>query len=120
MEAAAHAKTPAGYGGVSREGARKFLSDDAEGRLDDVLAKLDAGGVRIIYNKVLGGWYVVKGPHDTPISGRFGSKEEAQASLSKKDALSERLDAWFSNKDREAVKTTLSNAAEAIAKKMNG
>ena len=42
---------------------------------------LDAGGVRIVHNKLLGGWYVVRGPHDTPISGRFNSKEEAKAWL---------------------------------------
>jgi len=35
-------------------------------------------GVRIVHNKVLGGWYVVRGPHDTPISGKFDSKYDAQ------------------------------------------
>ena len=44
---------------------------------------MDAGGVRIVHNRLLGGWYVVRGPHDTPISGRFDSKEEAQASLNR-------------------------------------
>jgi hypothetical protein len=38
-------------------------------------------GVRIVHNKLLGGWYVVRGPHQTPISGRFESKEAARASL---------------------------------------
>jgi len=38
-------------------------------------------GVRIVYNKLLGGWFVVRGPHQTPISGRFATKEEAKASI---------------------------------------
>lgn len=49
-------------------------------------------GVRIIHNRVLGGWFVVRGPHDTPISGRFDSKAEAQASLERKDKPPERKD----------------------------
>jgi hypothetical protein len=40
------------------------------------------GGPRIVYNKLLGGWYVVIGPHQTPLNGRFNSKAEAQAWLS--------------------------------------
>jgi hypothetical protein len=39
------------------------------------------GGPRIVYNKLLGGWYVVTGPHQTPLNGRFNSKAEAQAWL---------------------------------------
>lgn len=38
-------------------------------------------GVRIVYNKLLGGWYVVTGPHQTPLNGRFNSKAEAQVWL---------------------------------------
>jgi hypothetical protein len=34
--------------------------------------------VRIIHNKLLGGWFIVRGPHQTPIGGRFASKEDAQ------------------------------------------
>jgi hypothetical protein len=37
-----------------------------------------ADGVRIVHNRLLGGWFVVRGTSDTPISGRFNSKEEAQ------------------------------------------
>jgi hypothetical protein len=37
--------------------------------------------VKIVHNKLLGGWYVVRGPHHTPISGRFPSKAAAQAWL---------------------------------------
>lgn len=40
--------------------------------------------VRIVYNRILGGWYVVRGPHQTPLSGRFDTKAEAQASLERK------------------------------------
>ena len=32
---------------------------------------------KIVYNKLLGGWYIVRGKHQTPISGRFESKEAA-------------------------------------------
>jgi len=35
----------------------------------------------VVYNAVLGGWYVVRGEHQTPISGRFDSRAEAKASL---------------------------------------
>jgi len=37
--------------------------------------------VKIVHNKILGGWYVVRGPHHAPIGGRFDSKAEAQAWL---------------------------------------
>lgn len=40
--------------------------------------------MKIIHNKILGGWYIVRGPHQAPIGGRFDSKAEAQASLSMK------------------------------------
>ena len=40
--------------------------------------------VRIVHNKLLGGWFIVRGPHQTPISGRFNSKEEAKAALNAK------------------------------------
>ena len=39
--------------------------------------------VRIIYNKLLGGWYVVRGPHQTPLAGRFPTKAAAQAYLNR-------------------------------------
>lgn len=37
--------------------------------------------VRIVYNHILGGWFIVRGPHQTPIGGRFASKAEALAHL---------------------------------------
>lgn len=40
--------------------------------------------IRIIYSRVLGGWFIVRGPHLTPIGGRFDSKAEAEAALKRK------------------------------------
>jgi len=37
--------------------------------------------VRIVQNKLLGGWFLVRGAHDTPLTGRFNTKAEAQAEL---------------------------------------
>jgi len=34
--------------------------------------------VRIVYNRLLGGWYVVRGPHQFPLSTRFATKAEAK------------------------------------------
>lgn len=48
--------------------------------------------VRIVHNRLLGGWYVVTGPHQTPLSGRFDSKAAARQSLA--DAKAKR-DAKF-------------------------
>jgi len=46
-------------------------------------SRSNPGGPRIVYNKLLGGWYVVVGPHQTPLNGRFNSKAEAQAWLAR-------------------------------------
>jgi len=35
--------------------------------------------VRIVYNKILAAWYVVSGPHQTPLAGRFESRAAAAA-----------------------------------------
>jgi len=40
--------------------------------------------VRIVFNRLLGGWLVVRGPHQTPLSGVFPTKAAAQASLAAK------------------------------------
>lgn len=40
--------------------------------------------IRIVYNKLLGGWFIVRGPHQTPLGGRFDSKAKAQAHLAKR------------------------------------
>jgi len=37
--------------------------------------------MKIVFNRLLGGWYIVRGRHQTPISGKFGSKQEALAFL---------------------------------------
>lgn len=37
--------------------------------------------IKIVHNKLLGGWYIVRGSHQTPIGGRFDSKEEAKEHL---------------------------------------
>jgi hypothetical protein len=37
--------------------------------------------VRIVFNRLLGGWFVVRGPHQTPLSGSFPSKAAAKAWL---------------------------------------
>jgi len=37
--------------------------------------------IKIVRNRLLGGWYIVRGPHQTPIGGRFNSKEEAKQYL---------------------------------------
>lgn len=43
-------------------------------------------GIRIVYNKMLGGWYLVRGPHQTPLNGRFDTKQQAQEWLERKRA----------------------------------
>ena len=40
--------------------------------------------VKIIHSKLLGAWFVVTGPHWTPISGRFDTRAEAKAWLNRK------------------------------------
>ena len=44
-----------------------------------------ACNMKVIYNGILGGWYIVRGAHQTPISGRFDSKEAALAHLRKRN-----------------------------------
>jgi hypothetical protein len=41
--------------------------------------------VRIVFNRILGGWFVVRGSHQTPLTGKFATKAEAMAWLSRKD-----------------------------------
>jgi hypothetical protein len=50
---------------------------------------MESGDVKIVYNKILRGWYIVRGPHQTPISGKFNSKEEAKAFLNRKNKVNE-------------------------------
>jgi hypothetical protein len=37
--------------------------------------------LRIIYNRLLRAWYIVRGPHQAPIGGRFESRAAALAWL---------------------------------------
>lgn len=39
---------------------------------------------RIIFNRLLGGWFIVRGRHQTPIGGRFDSREKALAYLGRR------------------------------------
>lgn len=41
--------------------------------------------MKVVYNALLGGWYIVRGRHQTPISGRFDSKESALAHLRRRN-----------------------------------
>lgn len=54
----------------------------------------DAGDVKVVYNKLLGGWYIVRGPSQTPLSGRFNTEEEARQHLidqkNKRDGATDR------------------------------
>jgi hypothetical protein len=38
---------------------------------------------KIVFNRLLGGYYIVKGPHHTPISGRFETRAAALAHLNR-------------------------------------
>ena len=51
-----------------------------------LLAKLTgACDMKVIYNSILAGWFIVRGAHQTPISGRFETKEAALAHLRKRN-----------------------------------
>lgn len=43
-----------------------------------------SGTAKVVYNRLLGGWYVVRGTHQTPLSGKFATRDEAMASLERK------------------------------------
>ena len=38
---------------------------------------------RVVHNRLLGGWYIVTGKHQTPLGGRFDSKAAAEAALAR-------------------------------------
>ena len=40
--------------------------------------------MKIVFNRLLNGWYVVRGPHQTPLSGKFDSKAAAQQWLNRR------------------------------------
>lgn len=39
---------------------------------------------RIVFNRLLNGWFVVRGKHQTPLSGKFTTKAAAAAWLQRK------------------------------------
>ena len=41
--------------------------------------------MKVVYNSLLGAWYIVRGPHQTPISGRFETREMAVAHLRRRN-----------------------------------
>jgi hypothetical protein len=41
--------------------------------------------MKVVYSSVLAGWFIVRGAHQTPISGRFETKEAALAHLRKRN-----------------------------------
>jgi hypothetical protein len=42
-----------------------------------------SGTVKVVFNRLLGGWFVVRGPHQTPLGGRFETKADAVAWLNR-------------------------------------
>lgn len=40
---------------------------------------------RIVYNRLLRGWYVVRGPHQFPLAGRFDTRAGAVAWLNRRN-----------------------------------
>lgn len=40
--------------------------------------------VKVIYNRILGGWFIVRGKHQTPLGGRFETREAALSHLRNK------------------------------------
>lgn len=40
---------------------------------------------RIVRIPLLGGWFIVRGPHMTPISGRFDTRAQAAAHLNRRN-----------------------------------
>lgn len=75
---------------LERDYAAQIRDGNWSGVLDAAKIKLNpsprGSGVRIVHNKLLGGWYIVRGPHQTPISGRYNTKAEAQAWLNRNKA----------------------------------
>jgi hypothetical protein len=43
--------------------------------------------MKVVYNRLLSGWFIVRGAHQTPISGRFETKEAAVAHLRRRNPL---------------------------------
>lgn len=41
--------------------------------------------MKVVYNSLLSGWFIVRGAHQTPISGRFETREAALAHLRRRN-----------------------------------
>lgn len=39
--------------------------------------------IKIVHVRLLGGWFVVRGPHHTPLTGKFDTKADAKAWLAR-------------------------------------
>lgn len=39
---------------------------------------------KIVFNRLLGGWFVVRGPYHFPLAGKFATKADAKAWLNRK------------------------------------
>jgi hypothetical protein len=78
-----------------------------------------SSGVRIVYNRLLGGWYVVRGPHQTPLSGRFNSKAEAEASLTRVRGNPRGLPFKRAQAEVRAMGLTLTRKAETDEYRVN-
>lgn len=78
----------------SRGSARQQLQRQADSirqeiaEMDRLLAtttRKNPRGARVVYNRLLGAWYVVVGPHQTPIGGAFPSRAAALASIKRRN-----------------------------------
>jgi len=51
-----------------------------------LLKLIGACNMKVVYNGLLGGWYIVRGAHQTtPISGKFETREAALAHLRRRN-----------------------------------
>lgn len=64
---------------------------------------------RIIFNRLLGGWFIVRGPHQTPIGGRFESRAAAAAHLKGEQE-------WEAYQDEQAERYEESVRASYVAR----
>ena len=51
-----------------------------------MLEQKESKMIKIVYNKLLGAWYVVRGPHHFPLAGPFATKDDAEARLAAMEA----------------------------------
>lgn len=107
---------------LERDYAAQIRDGNWSGVLDAAKIKLNpsprGSGVRIVHNKLLGGWYVVRGPHQTPIGGRFDSKAEAQAWLDDREAKRNKHNPAARKKKVTAKKKTAAKKKPTARKKV--